>query len=57
MSQTPSLMYLEIVSSRADREDAVRRKSSGLGYFLLIPLFWMFLPYIIAYEFFRMKLH
>jgi hypothetical protein len=56
MSLTPyTLKYLETIASRRDREDAIERKSSGFGYFLLIPLFWMFLPYIVIYELFRMR--
>lgn len=47
MSTYPfTLKYLETVASREDREDAIRRKTSGFEYSLLLPfapalIFWM----------------
>jgi hypothetical protein len=56
MSITPfTLKYLEITASRRGREHALERRSSGFGHFLLIPLFWLFFPFIIIYELLRMR--
>jgi len=38
MSSYPfTLKFMETVASREDREDAIRRKTSGFEYFLLLP--------------------
>jgi hypothetical protein len=56
MSSGPfTLKYMETVASRRDREDAIARKTSGFGYYLLaIPFLWI-LPYLLIYEFFSAR--
>jgi hypothetical protein len=50
-----TLKFLETVASQRDREDAFARKTSGFGYYLLIlPVLWL-LPYVLVYEYFRMR--
>jgi hypothetical protein len=55
MSSYPAtLLFMETIASQRDREEAVARKWTGFGYFLMVPALWI-LPYILVYEFFRMR--
>jgi hypothetical protein len=51
-----TLKFMETVASREDREDAIYRKTSGFGYFLLVPFLPFFLIWMMLYELIRLKI-